>query len=79
MVPQADLQYSLNSGLLGGQSNLLSAPAGCGYPTIEELYNSLNQLPPMRSSISLQNLHQGRLTPPPAINVHMQEIFIGCF
>jgi hypothetical protein len=44
---------------LSGGLNLLQAPATSNYPTIDELYSSLNQLPPMRSSISLQNLHQG--------------------
>jgi hypothetical protein len=46
----------------GGQNRLLSDGQGWSTgpdnPTIDELYNSLSQLPPMRSSISLQNLHQ---------------------
>jgi hypothetical protein len=46
----------------GGQNRFLSDgqgwSTGPNNPTIDELYNSLSQLPPMRSSISLQNLHQ---------------------
>jgi hypothetical protein len=45
--------------LLSGGLNLLQPQPTSTYPTINELYSSLNQLPPMRSSISLQNLHQG--------------------
>ncbi len=51
----------------GGQNRLLSDgqtwSTGPDNPTIDELYNSLSQLPPMRSSISLQNLHQVKLYP----------------
>ncbi len=69
LVLPAALQMNPNPlwDLGGGQNRLLSDgqgwSTGPNNPTIDELYNSLSQLPPMRSSISLQNLHQVKLYP----------------
>jgi hypothetical protein len=69
LVLPAALQMNPNPlwGLGGGQNRLLSDgqgwSTGTDNPTIDELYNSLSQLPPMRSSVSLQNLHQVKFYP----------------
>ena len=53
-LPPLD-QRIFGGNLMSGQANNAVFPT---HPTINELYTSLSQLPPMRASISLQNLHQ---------------------